>query len=410
MPRDQYGIQELISDFPQEEYSKRCEKARVLMDKEHVDGMLLGRGDNIAYFSGYRRIADYQFSYMMLPRDGDPVLVAPIDQRGNAEAMSWIEDIRFFGSSSIGLPDAKKIGIELLNELNFVDKVIGVENSPQVPQQEVWDALNNHVKKTKDIDDLIWDLRMVKSPLEIRQIRRACDIIYEGFTKALREVREGMSERELARIFYSTVIGEGAEDSPLKGVLHLGGGVNRYAMMDTRPTDNKFRKGDIVFLDGSITFRGYWCDMARLTCIGQPSQRQKMLFEACLEAQRAGVEALLPGRKISEIFKVIEQVIKEKGLIKNKYPGFGPWFGHSFGLDLHERPDIVPNPPDSSIILKPGMVLTMEPCLADDPVIDSVLNGYRPGGKGIFYVEDDVLITEKGPEILTPVPHELNIV
>ena len=182
-------------------------------------------------------------------------------------------------------------------------------------------------------------------------------------------------------------------------------------MMDTRPTDYKFRKGDIVVLDGGITYKGYWCDITRLTCIGQPSKRQKELFEACLEAQIAGVEACQQGTKISEVCDEVKGVIEKHGVTKNEFPySASSWFGHSLGLEMHERPDIVPVPPDSDIVLKPGIVLSVEAWLSDDPVIEGIFKGYKPGGEGIFAVEDNVLITEKGPEILTPISLELNIV
>jgi Xaa-Pro aminopeptidase len=404
--RDKYGINEFMSDFPREEYEARSEKAQSLMDEQNINGMLLGKEENVAYFSGYRRMIKYQFAYMILPKNRPPILITSIDQRANAETMSWIDDIRFFGPTNLGLSDATETGLKVLNELELNNSVMGVEANPQICQRKTWDALLTRLTNIKIVDEILWKLRMIKTPLELQYIRKACDITCGAFSKGLDEVREGMTERELARIVYRSMIEKGAEDTPLKGCLNLRAGPRRYSMFDTRPTDNKFKKGDFVILDGGITYKSYWCDITRLTCIGQPSNRQQRFFDACLEAEIAGVEALQPGKAISDVYEAVEKVLTKHGMTQNKFPG--EMLGHGVGLEIHEPPHITPQ---SSTILEPGMVLAMEPCLYDDPVMKSIIHNYQPGGEGVFFVEDNILITEKGPEILTPYPPKtLNIV
>ncbi len=403
-----YGIPELLSDFPREEFMARCEKARALMDQQNIDGLLLGKEQNITYLSGYRRPVGYYFVYMFLPRDDPPVIVAPLTQRGNIETMSWLEEIRYYGSSDLGLANAQETGLKVINDLGFANKVIGVEESPQVVQQPIWDALKSELNQTKTVDALIWKLRMIKSTLELRYIRKACDIVSKAFMEALGAIHEGMTEREYARIAYRTMVDEGAEDTPLFGLLNLRGGGIRYMMSDTRPTDYKLRRGDMVILDGGIAYKGYWCDITRLTCIGPPSKRQKELFDACLEAELAGLDAMQPGVKVSEVFNAVWRVLEKRGTTKNMVTG--QLIGHGVGIDIHEPPGISATSPHADTILEPGMVLAIEPLLYDEPVMKSVIEGYRPGGEGVFFVEDNVLVTEKGPENLTPIPHELNIV
>jgi Xaa-Pro aminopeptidase len=395
-----------MSDFPQEEYRTRCEKAQSLMEEQKINGMLIGKEENVAYFSGYRRMIKYQFAYMILPKNQPPILITSIDQRANAETMSWIDDIRFFGPSSLGLSDATETGINALKELELKKGITGVEANPQIAHRNTWDALLTRLHNTIIVDDILWKLRMIKTPLELQYLRKACDITCEAFSKGLDEAREGMTERELARIVYGTMIEQGAEDTPLQGCLNLRAGPHRYAMFDTRPTDTKFQKGDLVILDGGITYKGYWCDITRLTCIGQPSDRQQRFFNACLEAEIAGVEALQPGRTISEVYDIVEEVLTKHGMTRNKFPG--EMLGHGVGLEIHEPPHITPQ---SDTVLEPGMVLAMEPCLYDNSVMKSIIHNYQPGGEGVFFVEDNVLITEKGSEILTPYPPKaLNIV
>lgn len=405
MKEDSLAIKALMSDFPSEEYKARCKKASALMEQNKIDGFLLGKEENVAYFSGFRRPTSYQFVFMLLPKDDAPVLVASADQRGNVEGMSWVDDTRFYGPSSLRLSNAKETGLRLLKEAGLDKKVLGVESNPQVSDQNTWNALTKSVTRTVEVDDFIMELRMIKSSLELENVKKACSITATAFEEGLAAVDEGMTEKELARVVYKVMIEEGAEDTPLRGALNLRGGARRYAMFDTRPTDYKLQKGDTVILDGGTTYRGYWCDIARLASIGQPSNRQRQLFEACLEAEVAGLEALQPGRKISEVCQVVERILEKRRLAANKFPGEP--FGHGVGLEIHEVPIIVPN---SDRIIEPGMVFAIEPCLYDDPVMKSIIEKYRPGGEGVFFVEDNVLVTKTGPENLTPIPRDLHIV
>jgi Xaa-Pro aminopeptidase len=381
------------------------------MGEKGIDGLLLARPENLAYFSGFRRPSRYQFvcDVLLIPRDSPPALLVPVEQRAQSEMLSWLDDIRYYvagkSTSFAELSDAKETGLKLLHEFGFDNKVIGVETNPQVSDQKSWDTFMRSLRTTKEVDDLIWKQRMVKSTLEIKYIRKSCQIISDAFRKALSSMHEGMTERELARIVYRTALDEGAEDTPLAGALNVKGGSGRYAMSDTRPTDYKLRKGDIVVLDGGMPFRGYWSDITRLTCIGPPSERQKQMFDACLEAETAAVNALKPGARISEVYRAAQQTIERNGLEKNKLPQEP--FGHGLGLELHEPPYITPQ---SEFVLEPGMVLAIEPCLYDDQVLRSFLETYTPGGEGVFFVEDNVLITENGSENLTPISRELNTV
>lgn len=401
----------MMAEFPQEEYASRWDRIYQIMEREKIDGLLLGRYENIAYFSGYRRPSKYQFvcDALFLPRDCPPILLVPVDQRAQASAMTWLDDIRFHVGSGTSvlfpnLSTAKGTGLSVLRELDFEKKVIGVETNPQVSDQKSWNAFTARLD-TRDADDLIWKVRMTKSPLEVQYIRKSVELASKAFKKALTSVRKGMSERELARIVYKSMLDGGVEDTPLSGLLNCKAGRDRYAMSDARPTNYKFRKGDIVILDGGMPYKGYWSDITRMSCIGKPSSRQRELFDACLEAEIAGVEAMQPGRKVSEVYKAAERVLEKKGVDKNRLPQEP--FGHGLGLEIHEPPFIAPS---SDVEIEPGMVFAIEPCLYDDQVLRSFVEGYSPGGEGIFFVEDNVLITKNGSENLSPISRSLNVV
>jgi len=396
-----YGIRELMVDFPRFEYESRWKKAYALMDEQGIDALWIGREENLAYF-GYRNPFPYMyFTFLVLPKDELPIIVAPVEMRGNVEAISWVEDTRFFAPSSMGFTDATETSKKLFKELGLSEKAVGLETSPRVTRQDVWDALKNSLKTTKIADDLIWKLRMIKSPLELRYIRKSCNITCKAFEKGLEAVHEGMTERELARIVYRTMIDEGCEDSPLRAWLNLRAGEFRYRMFDARPSDYKFRKGDIVILDGAAAFRGYFCDIMRLICIGQPNPHQKEMYEVCREAQEIGVEALQAGTPVQDVYDAVMNYLKKRGKAKNQFPNEPIGHGNGLGLEIHEPPMIAPG---SDLIIEPGMVFSVEPVLYDDPVMKGIVEGYTPGGQGVFFVEDTILVTEKGNENLTPYP------
>jgi Xaa-Pro dipeptidase len=164
------------------------------------------------------------------------------------------------------------------------------------------------------------------------------------------------------------------------------------------------RKGDIVMLDGGTVYRGYWSDIIRQACIGEPSKKQEELYEIARKANEAAIEAVKPGVTVHEICNVALRTVRNAG--------FGQYLisegvGHALGLQIHEPPWIRSGSQEK---LEPGMVITLEPCLYDTPIAE--YHRYKPnetglGGVGIFAVEDDVLVTESGNDVLSLMPRDL---
>jgi len=420
MKIDRYGLYGM-ADFPKSEYEGRIKRAQKAMHERRIDGLLITSEENVYYFSGYRTTAgfikDYAPCVIILPAQGSPRSILSIAMRGNAEAMSSVSDVCYLGWE----------GLERLTDLRFstgfVETIIKEIEPEGLGSQTIGVELNQSMRmgvSAKDFESiksalskatfvdagpLIWELRMVKSSLEVQHLKRACDMACKGFQIGFKSLREGMSEREFARAVYIGMLDAGCEDNPVKMTLNTRAGLDRYAWCEARPSERIIKKGDIVILDnGGMLYRGYWADIARFACVGEPSKNQKELCDIAREAQEVGIDNLRPGVPVSQVYAKVMDFIKKSGY--ERYQMYED-AGHGIGLDIHEPPHFNYR---SDVILRPGMVVTMEPTIYDIPVIKGILEGSINPAEGLFFLEDEVLITDSKPEILSPLDRSMHIV
>ena len=161
----------------------------------------------------------------------------------------------------------------------------------------------------------------------------------------------------------------------------------RSALPHARPMDQLISAGEFVLIDwGASNRAGYKSDLTRLLVTGKIRPKLKKIYGVVLNAQRRGIEAIRPGVQCCDVDSAARRVIANAGFGKN----FGHGLGHGIGLDIHEGPRLSQA---STQVLKPGMVVTVEPGI------------YIPGWGGVR-IEDDVLVTRDGHEVLTSVPKE----
>jgi len=147
----------------------------------------------------------------------------------------------------------------------------------------------------------------------------------------------------------------------------------------------------LVVLDFGGVLDGYCCDLTRTVSIGAPSPQARQVYDAVHEAQRAAIAAVRPGIDTAAVDAAARSVLDSRGLGE----AFGHGTGHGLGLDVHEEPRIArPRSDAPAVPLEPGMVFTIEP------------GAYLPGWGGVR-IEDDVLVTATGCEVLTSAPREL---
>lgn len=387
----------IMLEFPLSEYKTRLNKLLRKMEQDEIDAVILTNKENTRYFTGYQLIVwgsgISKPACLIVTKDGEATMVGGLSNHETLKATTWVEDLRFWdrlgrNNKPTNHPDAiyevlrnkgldkGKIGMELgagfrvhLNMLDFHQLMGKLEGANIV-----------------DIAAHVWDVRMVKSPLELERVRKVCDINIKAFEKAMNSIYLGMTEVELFRNISTAMFEFGADE-----VFPLGirAGVERYSQGNCPPGKRPIGKGEIILIDGGPGCEGYYSDIIREAIIGEPTARQRELYEFARAACEKGLEVLRPGITCGEVCQIVDDFVDEHGYGGN-YETRG-WIGHSLGMSIHEMPNFELG---SELILQPGMVFAIEPSIYEE-------------GVGKFNVEENILITEDGYELLTPLSREL---
>ena len=229
--------------------------------------------------------------------------------------------------------------------------------------------------------------RKIKDKNEIKAISEAERIGDEAFLYILDKIRPGASEEEIALELEFFMRKCGASSLSFETVVASGA---RSAMPHGTASKKLIENGDFVTLDFGCVFEGYCSDMTRTVVVGKGEQWQKEIYEIVLSAQMAALDALVVGKKCSDIDKIARDIIHTAGYGKN----FGHGLGHSVGLQIHEMPSLSTR---CNEIIENGHILTVEP-------------GIYLEGKGGVRIEDLVAICDGNVQNLTKSPKELIIV
>lgn len=379
-------------DFPVSEYETRLARAQAAMADAGLGALLVTTEGNVRYFTGHSSHRWFQSTapqFALVPLSGRPVLLAPGIEAGRAGQNPFLARfIAVGGYERIGIAEL----IRTVEELGLSGRKVGAELGLGfhlgMPVDD-FRLLEREASGVAFVDatDLLWALRTPKSLAEADILRRACAITGRAFDRLLAAARPGMTEKQLCSTMVQAVMAEGA-DWP--GSIPLGSrspGEQRAEDAHLRlPTDRVVGKGDLVWLDAGCRLQGYWSDMMRMFCIGPAQPAWKEAYRFIWEATRASIEAAQPGRPMAETVAPVERMLRASPYAELAVKLKTSRIGHAVGLDLTEPPSMSYN---ERSILQPGMVLTIEPSI------------YLPE-LGFFMVEEDVLITETGNEILSP--------
>ncbi|HYP08755.1 MAG TPA: Xaa-Pro peptidase family protein [Bryobacteraceae bacterium] len=227
--------------------------------------------------------------------------------------------------------------------------------------------------------------RMVKSAAEVDAIRTSVNTNSRAFAEAVKTIRDGMSETDLAAEIEYRMRRNGAERPSFETIVAAGA---RTALPHAQPTTAKLHT--LLLIDMGCMQAGYASDMTRMLHLGKPGARVRKLYKAVLEAQLASIAAVRAGVKAGDVDRAARKVLKAHGFEKE----FVHSTGHGLGLEIHEPPRLGKR---DGTYLQAGMVITIEP-------------GAYIQDTGGVRIEDTVLVTESGCEILTPTPKELVVV
>jgi Xaa-Pro aminopeptidase len=389
--------QSLLLEFPVAEYERRINKLLASMDRDNIDAIIFNSKDNNNYFTGFQSIVWSSNvstpGALIITRNGDAVLVSTVNNKATAEVTSCVEEVEYYDPKNKNYTFAAAI-YDVIKKKGFANSRIGLEIGVGLKMHFNYKDLMDLLVQLSsceivEIGDIVWECRMVKSEYEIEYMRRVCDLTARAFNSCLQEAYYGITEMELRRKIEVKMLQLGAEE--LYG-LGLRAGQERYTQGNCPPCDRPIKTGEIILVDGGSIYKGYYCDIIREAIIGQPNAIQREMFDIAAEAAVEGIHKMKPGVLISDVAKAVRDLVG-----KTKYDHLHVTkngCGHSIGLNVHEYPMLSI---DTDVVLQPGMIFAIEPYILDP----------EHGSMGI---EENVLITETGCEILSHTSHDLIII
>ncbi len=227
-------------------------------------------------------------------------------------------------------------------------------------------------------------LRSVKTEEELVLLKKAAVIADEAFKAMLPKIAVGMTENEVRVILETEMLKLGSQKPSFDTIVASG---ERSSLPHGRASEKRIESGDFVTFDFGATYQGFHSDTTRTIVMGTASDEQRQIYDLVLEAQCAGVKAVKAGIMAKEVDTISRDIIKKAGYGEF----FGHGLGHGVGLDIHEQPVLSPL---SEAILEENMVVTVEPGV------------YLPKRMGVR-IEDTVIVTKDGCEVITHLPKEL---
>ncbi len=380
-------------EFNMVEYKKRLDGLRSVMKEKDLDAVILTEEDNIRWLTGY---------WVFTMQDGgmNTVAIVPLSDEiepcllltaeGTGEDLSWVKDIQYWEEdySSYMEADKGKVLFDTLKKKVRKIKRIGMELSSgmkiNMDQNDI-DFFRDSMSDAEimDIAGDILRLRSIKSNAEIEKLRKASDITCQSMVRGFSEMKEGMTERKLGQKLGKYFFEYGAT-----GISHIGVGFGKFAIKfaHSDPKEYPLKSGMLVKVDSGCRFEGYRCDMYRMACLGEPEKEEERVALTIAEANEEIVKNIRGGIKCSRLYEIALDVFEDKGFSHLLSPSH--YIGHGIGLGTHEPPYIYKNSED---ILFEGMVLSIEPWTYDPEKPEHSMN-----------IEDVVLVTKNGAELLTP--------
>lgn len=230
-------------------------------------------------------------------------------------------------------------------------------------------------------------VRRIKTPQEIQLLKTAIEIADKAFLHIIDFIREGQTEKETAFELEFFMKRLGSEGNAFETIIASG---ERSALPHGVASTKTINRGDLVTLDYGAIYQGYHSDMTRTVVIKEAGSREKEIYSLVRRAQEEVLAKIQPGMKANEADGIARKIIADAGYGDN----FGHGLGHGVGLEIHEGPRLSPT---DETILEPGMVVSVEPGI------------YLPGWGGVR-IEDLILITPKGCEVLTKSTKDLLVI
>jgi Xaa-Pro dipeptidase len=363
----------------------RLDKLNASLRAGGLDSVILNPGPTLSYLTGLNFHLMERPVVLFFAKDQTPALVLPeleLQKVANLpyklQVFSYSEnpaewDAAFRKAAQSLNLDGKRIGVELrqlrLLEFRYVKNAAPEADFP-------------------DAGDVLAQLRLRKDKTEVEAMRRAVQIAQSALEAMLPLVKVGMTEKELSAELVIQLFKHGSEpEMPFSPIVSSGpNSANPHAS----PSERKLQAGDLLVVDWGAAHGGYISDLTRTFAVGEVDAEYAKIHKIVQEANAAGRAASKPGVPCADVDKAARDVIEKSG--------YGKYFthrtGHGIGMEGHEDPYMRG---DNMQLLEPGMAFTVEPGI------------YLAGRNGVR-IEDNVVITESGADVLSDMPREMRVV
>jgi Xaa-Pro aminopeptidase len=364
---------------------QRHARVRATLRQRGIPALIVTHGVNIRYLTNHIGSAG--------------VLVVTAEAMHLLVDFRYEESVRALQDSASACPSLTMCRVPASYDEALIERLIGLAIADAgFEAQHLTVGRYNWLRRTLDLrgarvaltptEGIVEQGRLVKDATEIALLREAGHRLTAVAQAAFEAVRPGRQEREVAGTIESALRTAGYEGIAFDTIVASG---PHSALPHHRAGTRLLRVGDLVVLDFGGILDGYCCDLTRTVTVGEAGPDARRLHEAVSEAQRAAIDAVRPGISTSAVDAAARSVLERHTLGE----AFGHGTGHGLGLEVHEDPRLTrPRSDVPAVSLEPGMVFTIEP------------GAYVPGLGGVR-IEDDVLVTETGCEVLTSVPREL---
>ncbi len=352
----------------------RLNRLMTYMEKHELEGFYIAKPANVRCISGYTG----DDSFLFITRKNQYFITDPrYTEQAAMECPDYIiVDWRAVKGRSIGNALLDIVVKEEIKSIGFEEDYLTVStwrNMQEVLKVEMVPTCN-----------VIEELREVKTAEEIKKLRIASDIASRAFEKIIKDIRVGVTEKELASKLSHYMVMEGADTMPYGGILISGA---RTSLLHGIPSSKAIEYGDFVLLDYGCQYDGYLSDMTRTVVVGRADAKQREVYNICRRMTEDTEAVIKPGVTGEECYQASLKAVEGTEYFPYHYTGIG----HGIGLFVHELPFIGKK---CMGILKENSVMTVEPGI------------YIPGWGGVR-IEDQGIITANGYENLISATHEL---
>jgi len=355
----------------------RIKKLLNILDEQNLDGILLIKDANLRYLSGFTGSE----SYIVISTKGKVFIT---DSRYIEQAVQECHgfEVIKWRTPNRDLPETIKYvcGRLDIKRLGFEKDCVSFSL-----YEELRDVLGDvELIGTKG---LVEKLRSIKDKNEIECIKKAAEITDRAFDEILNFIKPGVTERDIERELAYFIRKIGADDIGFPIIVASGENSSKpHAVPSNRPV----KVGDFITIDVGSMYKGYRSDMTRTVVVGKASERQIKIYNAVKKSQEAAINIIKAGVECKLVDKLARDILKEEEIEGI----FEYGLGHGVGLEIHEEPSMSPR---SLSTLEEGSVVTVEPGI------------YLPGWGGVR-IEDTVVVTREGCQIITRSPKQLIVI